>query len=787
MAGEAVALGSTPYTDFAKLLASYHEKYAEAGPSSSQLDSPIRYDVVLDESDGLISSLMDSLENNIRKLANNGGPADEEDALLLEHRTWALIRAVYENRIQRADPEFEAPSAAEQIVASPYTTPEALAQTIVNESSDLSLWATLVDHLQSRPLLSSPPPIEARHGYLPFTVRKAKAARLGAGSTPVSLDPDFTLREPQGQDLAGEDQTYQTPLLEALWDFVRHGELDKAVTVCEEGGEPWRAASLIGGRRWSVGGLTKDSLPLSALQGNRARALWKKSCRAIAKNPTLSSAERSLYAALISDLPTLLPACTTWEDQLWAYIQARLENRIDRRAQELGGFWQEEDISIGLDDEENGVSATDSLEEVFARIAAVPTGDIAEKARSPYYAVQRYVILGKTNDLLVSFADRLGSIQDSVPPDGIAPLIRFFAHLVLVLRSLSQPVPEGAANAILEAYLRVLEQRDNDTLVAMYAACLREGNGEESYARFLRSMDPNATRQQKQEALLRAKQYNLDVAVIAKETVRLILEDAFAFIPSLSTDQPDITSFSASLTDRDVQLIRSIEWLTMVPETLAEALLRSNDVARYFLALGQANAAQALLKTLPDFSALDADADADHDGQLVEHTDYRKLLATFAVHDLIEEVQSRTPKATATKVEQLNWRKRLFSVIEQVNSDTRDLLISDWLNFPVQSRSTYSTQRRKELRRIRQIFIPDLVLRLHAQLMDNKQLFPQLLQTAIDMTKLVADEEHKVYVEFLGQDNKPYRLVAYLDRVREASMAVLEGGSSNPIVAAVAN
>lgn len=171
----------------------------------------------------------------------------------------------------------------------------------------------------------------------------------------------------------------------------------------------------------------------------------------------------------------------------------------------------------------------------------------------------------------------------------------------------------------------------------------------------------------------------------------------------------------------------------------------------------------------------------------MEHSDYRKLLSTFAVHDLIEEVQSRAPKATTAKVEQLNWRKRLFQVIDQVNGDTRELLISDWLNFPIQSRSTYSTQRRKELRRIRQIFIPDLVLRLHAQLMDNRGLFPQLLQTALDMTKLVADEQHKVYVEFLGQDNKPYRLVAYLDRVRESSMAVLQGGSSNPIVAAVAN
>lgn len=119
---------------------------------------------------------------------------------------------------------------------------------------------TLVDHLQSRPLLTSSPPLESRHGYLPATLRRAKNQQhcSAAGPRrPDSLDPDFTLREPQGQGLAGEDQTYQHPLLETLFDLVRHGELDQAVKVCEMGGEPWRGASLMGGRRWAMAGLSK--------------------------------------------------------------------------------------------------------------------------------------------------------------------------------------------------------------------------------------------------------------------------------------------------------------------------------------------------------------------------------------------------------------------------------------------------------------------------------------------------------------------------------------------------
>lgn len=47
-------------------------------------------------------------------------------------------------------------------------------------------------------------------------------------------------------------------------------------------------------------------------------------------------------------------------------------------------------------------------------------------------------------------------------------------------------MPDQAANSILQAYLKVLEMEGSDHLVAAYAACLRQGSGEESYARFLR-------------------------------------------------------------------------------------------------------------------------------------------------------------------------------------------------------------------------------------------------------------------------------------------------------------
>ena len=172
---------------------------------------------------------------------------------------------------------------------------------------------------------------------------------------------------------------------------------------------------------------------------------------------------------------------------------------------------------------------------------------------------------------------------------------------------------------------------------------------------------------------MRARQHNLDVGVIAKETVRMVLEQAFVVssyrslfsaqliekdIPSLSRHQPDVASLATGLDERDVFLIRSVEWLTFLPETADEALIKSNAVARYFLgessvvneaagtdmtALGQAAAAQNLLKTLPNnIHHVFEEGEADRE----EYEDYQLLFGVFACHDVVDDVLGRRPKDT---------------------------------------------------------------------------------------------------------------------------------------------
>lgn len=65
-------------------------------------------------------------------------------------------------------------------------------------------------------------------------------------------------------------------------------------------------------------------------------------------------------------------------------------------------------------------------------------------------------------------------------------------------------------------------------------------------------------------------------------------------------------------------------------------------------------------------------------------------------------------------------------------------------------------------------------MRLHNLLMTHQSTIPELLEKALNLTKVVASEEHGLYAEFLGHEDDTFRLVAYLEKIREASLVSLE-------------
>ena len=329
--------------------------------------------------------------------------SDESDTLdwRLEEQTWRLIHLLHAERWQRAESDGgqNGASGSAMRTGKPYQTPFSAVQDILE--GDASLSELKVSHHRGSAALATADralpaqiirdwlsnnlqcthPVEVRKGYWPFTKNRLRnEKRLGSSSRARtqpevgtgrrsnligatgkgvrSLDPDAANREMSTLEL--EDATYEKALNKTLFEYVRAGRLDSALDLARQADRSWRAASLRGAalywrpglseldRRWSSHKnlLTRRALPLddemedlSSSMGNRNRMLWKAVCRSACAKTTLEEHERALYGALSGDLKSVLAVSTSWETQLWAHTNARLEAAIDAKLDRAGLWW----------------------------------------------------------------------------------------------------------------------------------------------------------------------------------------------------------------------------------------------------------------------------------------------------------------------------------------------------------------------------------------------------------------------------------------------------------------
>lgn len=668
---------------------------------------------------------------------------------------------------------------------------------------------------------------EVRRGYVPFSKNRLRAEKRvqvggprksvapGASASKVvrSLDPDAESRGEGKWDL--EDANYAKALHRTLFEYARSGQLAAAFDLARQADQPWRAASLRGAMLYyrSINGLRSDGDDDAddlmdgngeTSGGNRNRLLWKAVCKKLSSNPSLDPFERALYGSLAGHLSSVIAVSETWEEHLWAHINSSLETRIDasfeEKASQESSWWGptgggtikvielKDAISINSSTQEQSVKS--ELRDVFEKLKNTDKNNIHIESTSPFHIVQEAVIMDGVNDLLTHVESRLEEMKVSIEPRKYAHLLRFFAHLILYLRLLERPLPSATCNSILRHYVEVLEAAGEDELVAMYASSLEQQSAEESYAHFLKSLNLDTPNADRRAALLRAQEHSLDMAAVA----RLVVQSIFAqSVEALESRRPwivdPIASLSQDLTETEARLIWAVEWLTYDASTASDAIFQTNALMRAFLSRGRIHAARTLIYDLP--AELVASLDDLQDlraGDKTEQMHYRRFFEAFATLLSYTEVFSQDPAShNASRMETQQWKRELASVVETAKAATLEILTCDWLK-PGEDNADdpddddddpeTSAHREMELAQIRQLYIPELVLRLHFMLFDSRNALsslspdepsPSLTYITRDLPILVADEGHKLYLEFVTRASGN-RLKEYLEHVRVATV-----------------
>ncbi|THU96793.1 hypothetical protein K435DRAFT_754578 [Dendrothele bispora CBS 962.96] len=761
---------------------SLYEPYAETLSLAQSMQDDL--EGLLDPDGGFAPRMRKICREQIMEHEESGEYPDELELLRLEENTWALLQAVMP---ARKTEQSVLHSPRDILQQNPYTPTSTIAQAILNASPVLTELVVIREWLQETAPTPSHP--EATTGYWKFTKHNVmQALRTGAGSRDglvKEMDPDAVNRE-DGRSLAADDASYEKSLAQALYGMVRAGRLDEAIELCRRAHQPWRAASIRGSLlfHWKAISSENDSdddEDAEGWSGDRNRKLWKSSCTRAALNPALPEYDRVLYAALAPSPQTSLilkSACRTWEDHLWAQVSIMCEEKGTMELLRLGGsFWEGGQAAVEKGVRSVSQEITEDEEEQWEKevhqtldgLKSVHVED-GPTADHPFHFSQLNIILNQTSYLLEIFANGLQNGAYDTEVYEYAPMCRFFAHLCLYLKMIDIDVPPDAVVVILEHYLQVLERAGQRDLIAMYAGALGD-NAISRYALFLVSLELASDPSERRAALNRAREHGLDPDSVATATAEMSMNKAFEVLAPLKGPLPSIIGFQPPATDAETFLLRSIEWTVFSETTHDRALEQGNHILRYFLASGRIQLGQKALSMLPpELSSI-----SEPEEQATEFLHYRQFFTIWETLERITECQ-------ALEVPNMNretrtaWLADYKLLIDQARDQITKLLTSEWLVADVEQ--TGGDARRRALIRIRQIYVPELIIRLHFILLNSRHRFPENLKTAMKLANIVADSRYKLYEDFVNQTGR--RLGDYLEAVRQGMLAGLEKGGSDP-------
>lgn len=408
-------------------------------------------------------------------------------------------------------------------------------------------------------------------------------------------------------------------------------------------------------------------------------------------------------------------------------------------------------------------------------------------------------------------------------------------------------------------------------LVAMYASSLDPESAEASYAHYLKSLNETASLDEKRQALLRAREHHLDVAAVARLVVAEVFDERWPGLEAAGTDGrggagaegllalPSATAGDARVTPNEARLIASLDWLILLPKTRRyDAVLQSNALMRALLCRGRVQAARELLLRLPeDLLAAGQEGGDDEEEEneeqddmaddqqsrhrgpphlpqnaRTEHLHYVAFFSCLSSQWTLLEVLSRQQSHQAhlqqrghvgpSSMELHTWRTAVRGSVERLWRDgVEDVLRGDWLKIEGEEEDEdedggedggdedeeEQARRQVELAAIRQLYIPEIVVRLHFLVLDAYralnasapttegqaraavlgQAGPLLELVTTTLPVLVADERYKVYLEFVaagsaaneaegvgGSGSGSKRLKEYLGHVKDAHLLRLE-------------
>ncbi|XP_071554168.1 nuclear pore complex protein Nup107-like [Temnothorax nylanderi] len=541
---------------------------------------------VFDTIADFIQNCTDTLDimRGMQSKVENTEVAEEETSLESERNTWRLIYCLYQNRISSAglstQMEHDGP------VNNNYISEKDILENLYKSEGYIREYQLIIDWLEKNALDQADkyPSIELftdKTVAWENTVHQLHNQNLKiafGSSRPLvsSLDPDAPIRE--GKPLHDLDREDDARLEKRMFIEVRCGRLQKAQSLAMHCGQPWRAACLLG---WIPNHDPNYSNPLTdtklPIEGNPNRSLWKLCAWELSQDKRIGVFYRAIYASLCGNVQLLLQIASSWQDALWAYVKSLLDIKVESALRLMM-------IKIYTVMPEEYWKNEISLEDAFKELHASKNPVIRAQSNKPDHLIQKYIIL----DQIPKLMEEIESMIDIGACD--SQFLRFLAHLILFFRQIGKSTKDKVEDKVLLAYVRVLIEIGDPTLIAFYTATLPQEDQITNYASYLECVKEH---EQRKKCLRAAEDANLNVEAITKLVVENIRKKHL---------ECDATDLKGTITEADMEKINGLDWLIFYQSQREEALRQTNALIRYFLTNEKIDAARKAFNKIPSDS-----------------------------------------------------------------------------------------------------------------------------------------------------------------------------------------
>lgn len=509
--------------------------------------------------------------------------------LRLERATWQLLHVLGRDRVEEGRAEKDREGG--RLVGEGASDKE-LADNLFKQDSSVRQAQLVVDWLEgvARMGLEQYP---AKAAYFTDTVCWENTLHdlshsIDSDLLVTEMDPDAPTR--QQRRLSELDASDERSLNKHLFTCIRAGQLDKALGMCVNSGQPLKAVMLEGWKLQHDPNIhTQSSEKLGQVEGNEFRDVWKASCWQMLDEPTYDIYEKAMFAALSGNVQKIIPACQTWYDHVWAYFKTLVDVQVEKALRGRSNPSGRDLTELPSEYWSNVLLP----HQIFQEIEASPSADIRQQCQTHFHMIQEYIIL----DDMMGLVEEMFSWLQEAPAPSIHRL-RFMAHIGLVTRGLGRVREESKVNAILEAYVKALTEGHYQSAVALYAAQLPTEAQVKSYAYLLAGIQQE---DKQRHCLELGKEAGLDIAMVTKTVVENIRdtrtgEEVCAGSVELGQE--------VKLTELDRSKIKAINWLVYEEAQRAEAIRQGNTLIRQFLTARKFSAARAVFQKIPPDSAV---------------------------------------------------------------------------------------------------------------------------------------------------------------------------------------